>query len=56
MSTVEKETSTSANTSKVIGASGDEVWNLALKLLEKVPSGKLLEVAAGGGYLASHLA
>ncbi len=40
----------------VIGAAGEQVWKLALDLLAAVPPGKLLEVAAGGGFLAAHLA
>ena len=39
----------------VVGASGTGVWNFATELLVGVPAGKLLEVAAGGGFLAAQL-
>lgn len=40
----------------VIGASGKRIWNLATELIEPARRGKLLEVAAGGGFLAADLA
>ena len=40
---------------KVKGAAGELVWNLAVDLLKDVPPGRLLEVAAGGGFLAALL-
>jgi ubiquinone/menaquinone biosynthesis C-methylase UbiE len=40
----------------VIGASGKRIWNLAQELIEPAPRGKLLEVAAGGGFLSADLA
>lgn len=39
----------------VVGASGDGVWNFAITLLDGIPTGRLLEVAAGGGFLAAKL-
>ena len=39
----------------VVGASGASVWDFAQELLVGVPVGKLLEAAAGGGFLAAQL-
>ena len=40
---------------KAKGAAGELVWKLALDLLNDVPPGRLLDVAAGGGFLAARL-
>ena len=50
------ETSESAEPAgKVIGASGSLIWGMAHELLDGIPKGALLEVAAGGGFLSSEL-
>ena len=46
----------SLSPSAVRGAAGEGVWNLAVDLLSSVQPGRLLEAAAGGGYLAAQLA
>lgn len=38
------------------GWSGQPVWDLAIRLAESVPPGKLLDAPSGGGYLAAQLA
>lgn len=45
-----------AHARPAVGASGNGVWSLALDLLQGVPKGRLLEIAAGGGTLAARLA
>ena len=40
---------------EVKGTAGDLVWNLAFDLLKNVPPGRLLEAAAGGGFLSARL-
>lgn len=43
------------NKKAVVGAAGQPVWDLALKLLSNIPKGTLLEAAAGGGSLSAQL-
>jgi SAM-dependent methyltransferase len=38
------------------GWSGQPVWDLAMRLAEGIPPGKLLDAPSGGGYLAAQLA
>ena len=39
----------------IVGAAGQPVWDLALRLLDGLPPGDLLEAACGGGPIASAL-
>jgi SAM-dependent methyltransferase len=48
-------TTTTRPSSKVVGAAGQPVWDLALDLLSAERGGDLLETAAGGGFLATQL-
>ena len=51
----ESQFNRAAESLEVKGAAGELVWKLALDLLNDVPPGRLLEVAAGGGFLATQL-